>query len=59
MGHCRSSATGAHLHDALKGNTLQATTKTLGEPQAIGVVADAFAVLQHDRVHRPNASGFW
>ena len=56
VGHRRSCATGAHLDHALTRSVLQATAKTFGKTQAIGVVADALAVLEHHRIHRADAA---
>jgi hypothetical protein len=39
-------------------HVLQATAKAFGKTQAIGVVADALAVLEHHGVHRADAPGF-
>ena len=39
-------------------NLFGGAPKTLGKSQAIGVVADAFSVLEHHRVHRADAAGF-
>ncbi|MNL23232.1 hypothetical protein D3C87_1446080 [compost metagenome] len=58
VGHRRAGATGTHLYDTLNGNALQAPAKSLGKAKAIGVVADAFAVLQHHGIHRTNAACF-
>ncbi|MOA70748.1 hypothetical protein D3C78_1998640 [compost metagenome] len=58
MGHRRASATGAHLDDTFSGSVRQTSAKTLGETEAIGVVADALAVLQHHGVDRADATGF-
>ena len=58
MRHCRARAAGAHLHHALARHVIEVTSKAFGEPQAIGVVADALAVLEHHGIHRANAPGF-
>ena len=58
MGHRRARATGTHLHYALARHIMQVTPETFGEPQAVSVMADALAVLEHHGVDRANASGF-
>ena len=58
VGHCRASATGTHLDHPLACSVLQATAKTFGKPEAIGVVADTFAILQHHGIHRADAARF-
>ena len=58
MGHCRARTTGAHLHHALARYVVQVAPKAFGEPQAVGVMTDAFATLEHYGVDRTNAPGF-
>ena len=60
MGHCRARTTGAHLHHALARYVVQVAPKTFGEPQAVGVMTDAFAALEHhgvDRTYTPGLIG--
>ena len=57
MRHRRARTAGTHLHHALACHILQVASKAFGEPQAIGVVADALAVLEHHGVDRANAAG--
>jgi len=58
MGHRRARTTGAHLHHALTWHIIKVAPETFGEPQAIGVVADAFAVFEHHRIHRADTPCF-
>ena len=46
------------LHHAPTGDVGQAPPKALGEAQAVGIVADALAILEYHGVHRPDATGF-
>jgi hypothetical protein len=57
MGHRRARAAGTHLHDALAARP-SSHGESLRQTQAIGVVADALAVLEHHGVHRADAAGF-
>ncbi|CAH0322281.1 hypothetical protein SRABI112_05372 [Pseudomonas mediterranea] len=57
MGNGRAGTSGAHLHHGSTRNIAEAAAKTLGKPEAVGVVADALAALEHHGVHRANAAG--
>ncbi len=57
MGNRRARTASPHLDYALHGNPFQATAKTFSEAQAVGIVADTFAVLEYHRIDRANASG--
>ncbi|MOA23871.1 hypothetical protein D3C78_1445210 [compost metagenome] len=57
MGHGRASATGTHLHHLAPCNVGQATAQAFGKAQAIGVVADALAVLEHHGIYRADTAG--
>ncbi|MCY1356535.1 hypothetical protein D9M69_429900 [compost metagenome] len=57
VGHGGTGATGAHLHHLAALHIRQAAPEAFTEAQAIGVVADPLAVLQHHGVHRADAGG--
>ena len=57
MGHRRACAAGTHLDHASPNDILQVAPETFREPQAVGVMADAFARFEHHGVDRPNAPG--
>ncbi|MNM98771.1 hypothetical protein D3C81_1113100 [compost metagenome] len=58
MGHGRTGTTGTHLHHLAPCHIRQATAQAFGKTQAVGVVADPLAVLEHHGVHRADAAGF-
>ena len=58
MRHGSAGPARAHLHHAPTGDVGQAPPKALGEAQAVGIVADALAILEYHGVHRPDATGF-
>ncbi|MNM88596.1 hypothetical protein D3C81_1008170 [compost metagenome] len=57
MGHCSPCAASAHLHYLTARRIGQATAKAFGKAQAVSVVADALAVLEHHGVDRADALG--
>ncbi|MNQ65731.1 hypothetical protein D3C85_801950 [compost metagenome] len=56
MGHCRPGTTGAHLYYTCTRHIGQAPAKAFGKAQAVGVMADTLAVLEHYGVHRADAA---
>ena len=58
MGHRRTGAAGTHLHHLAACHVGQATAQAFGKAQAVGVMADPFAVLEHHGIHRADATGF-
>ncbi|MNP34308.1 hypothetical protein D3C76_1275890 [compost metagenome] len=56
MGDCRTGTAGAHLYYTCARHISQAAAKAFGKAQAVGVVADALAVLEHHGVHRADAT---
>ncbi|MNE26823.1 hypothetical protein D3C80_1202090 [compost metagenome] len=58
MGHRSPGTASTHLHHMTTWHVAQAATEAFGETQAVGVVADTLAVLEHHGIDRANASGF-
>ncbi|MNP31030.1 hypothetical protein D3C76_1241340 [compost metagenome] len=58
MGHSRASTTGPHLYDPTPRCFDQTTAKAFGETQAVSVMSDALAVLEHHGIDCANAAGF-
>jgi hypothetical protein len=56
VGHGSTGAAGTELHDATAAHVGQVAAEALGKAPPVGVVADALAVLQDDRVDRPECS---
>ena len=55
VSHRRACAPGPHLDDTLQFSTAQPTSKAFCKPQAVRVVPDALAVLEHHGVDRTDA----